>query len=167
ALDHPHVVPVYDIGLTEDGLCYVVSKFIDGTDLKRRLARGRPSPAEAAGLVATIAEALHHAHGKGLVHRDVKPGTILLDAAGKPYVADFGLVLREEDFGRGAAYAGTFAYMSPEQARGQGDRVDGRSDVFSLGVVFYEMLTGRRPFQAKTLTETLARIADADPRPPR
>src|SRR5262249_44593765 len=124
SLDHPNIVPVHDVGTTDEGLCYVVSKFIQGNDLARRVKVTALSHLEAAGLVATVAEALHYAHRKGLVHRDIKPGNILIDAAGKPHVADFGLALKEEDIGKGPGFAGTPAYMSPEQARGEGHRVD-------------------------------------------
>jgi serine/threonine protein kinase/formylglycine-generating enzyme required for sulfatase activity len=166
-LDHPNIVPVYDVGSSEDCPCYVVSKFIEGSTLAQRIKANLPCVAEAAELVATVADTLHYAHRKGLVHRDIKPGNILLDTAGKPNVADFGLALREENVGHGPKYAGTPAYMSPEQARGEGHRVDGRSDLFSLGVVFYEVLTGRRPFHADAREALLEQIAAHEPRPPR
>jgi eukaryotic-like serine/threonine-protein kinase len=166
-LDHPHIVPVHDVGSTPDFPCFIVSKYIDGTDLATRIKQSRLSIHEAVELVATVAEALHHAHKQGLVHRDIKPGNILLDKSGKPFVADFGLALREQDVGKGPSYAGTPAYMSLEQARGEGHRVDGRSDIFSLGIVLYEILTGRRPFKAESREELLDQIVRHEPRPPR
>ncbi len=166
-LKHPHIVPVYDAGQTEAGLCYLISDFIDGSNLAEVLKKSRPSCEQAVELVAAIADALHYVHLMGLCHRDIKPANILLDQKHQPYLADFGLALREEDFGTGAAFAGTIPYMSPEQARGEGHRVDGRSDIFGLGVVLYELLTGRRPFRADKAEELIEQIITVEPRPPR
>jgi hypothetical protein len=166
-LDHPHIVPVYDVGQTDEFPCFVVSKFVEGAGLDARLQRGRMPHIEVANLVAAVAEALHYAHKQNLVHRDVKPANILIDRFGKAYLADFGLALRDEELGCGPRLAGTPAYMSPEQARGEGDRVDGRSDVFSLGVVLYELLAGRRPFRGADTQQVLEQIKTLDPRPPR
>src|SRR5205814_750479 len=112
SLDHANIVPVHDVGRTEDGLCFVVSKLIDGSDLATQMKEFRFSFGQAAELIATLATALHHAHRKGLVHRDVKPANILLEwrAGGEnppvPYLADFGLALREQDFGKRSGLAG-------------------------------------------------------------
>jgi serine/threonine protein kinase len=118
-------------------------------------------------LTRLVAGALHYAHTKGLVHRDIKPANILIDTLGKPCVTDFGLALEDKDFGKGGGVAGTPAYMSPEQAKGNSHQVDGRSDIFGLGVVLYELLTGRKPFRGKTYEEVLEQIVTTEPRPPR
>ncbi len=167
SLDHPNIVPVYDFGGSDLVPCYIVSKYVDGSSLSSRLKEGRLHYRAAVKLVAAVAEALHAAHRKGLVHRDVKPGNILIDRAGRAYLTDFGLALCDENIGRGPKYAGTPSYMSPEQARGEEHRVDGRSDIFSLGVVLYELLAGRQPFRAATQADLLRRVATYEPRPPR
>jgi formylglycine-generating enzyme required for sulfatase activity len=166
-LDHPHIVPVFDVGCTEEFPFFCVSKYIDGCTLAKRIQVNRPSFTQTKDLVATVAEALHYAHRQGLVHRDIKPGNIMTDTSSKPFVVDFGLALKEENVGHGPRYGGTLPYMSPEQVRGEGHRVDGRSDVFSLGVVLYELLTARRPFAAASKEELAEQIANFEPRPPR
>ena len=165
-LSHPGIVPVYDAGWTVDGFFYIVSRFVEGGDLSRFLAGSHPVPKESAEIALAIAEALHYAHTRGLVHRDIKPANILIDPPGKPLLTDFGVALRDRDFGRGSGLVGTPAYMSPEQARGEGDRVDGRSDIFSLGVVLYELLTGVRPFRGETQRELLDQVKRAEIRSP-
>ncbi len=118
SLKHPHIVPVHDIGYTADGLCYVVYEFIDGSDLKTRLQNGRDyGPIEAAALVSILADALGyaHAHKNRIKHRDFMPANILIDRNDKPYLTDFGLAHLNEDYGSGPDFAGTLAYMSPEQ----------------------------------------------------
>lgn len=164
-LDHPNIVPVYDVGSTDEFPCFVVSKYIEGMELSRWIKLDPPSYADTAALVATIAEALHYAHQQGLVHRDIKPGNVLIDRNNQPHIVDFGLALHEENIGTGPRYAGTPAYMSPEQARGEGHRVDGRSDIFSLGGVLYEMLTGHKAFSGDTRSELSEQIISRDVRP--
>lgn len=168
SLNHPNVVQVFET-FEQDGLICIVSEFIKGITLKECLQRRRCTYREAAELTVTIAHAIDYAHEEGVIHRDLKPGNILIDENQQPHVADFGLAKQEAaeiTVTMTGDLLGTPAYMSPEQAGGGGHRVDRRSDVFSLGVILYEMLTGRRPFQGLS-TALLKQIQTADPRAPR
>ena len=168
SLVHPNIVPVYDTGKTSEGAVFVVSRFIAGETLESRLKKSLPTHEETAILLRTISEALAYAHDRRLIHRDVKPANILIEAAtNTAFITDFGLAIREEDYTKHLGLAGTLAYMSPEQARGEGHRLDGRSDVFALGIILYEMLTGRRPFRGSTPNEILHQVISVEPRAPR
>jgi WD40 repeat protein len=164
-LRHPAILPVHDVGRAGD-LLFIVSEWVDGGDLARRIAADRPALREAVRLVAEVAEALHFAHLSGLVHRDVKPANILLDRKGNPLLTDFGLAVTEEELQEaGRVVMGTLPYMAPEQMRGETHQIDGRTDIYSLGVVLYELLTGRRPFRADSLAGWQEQILSREPRP--
>jgi predicted Ser/Thr protein kinase len=168
-LDHPGIVPVYEVGEI-DGRPYFSMKHVRGTTLAQRLADGPLPPREAARILAAVARAIHFAHMRGVLHRDLKPSNILLDERGEPHVTDFGLAKQISDAAtitKTGAVLGTPAYMAPEQAVGARGQVGPRSDVYSLGVILYHMLTGRPPFQAASPAEMVLLVLEQDPVPPR
>jgi tetratricopeptide (TPR) repeat protein len=169
ALDHPHVVPVYEVSEHQGQLFYSM-RLMEGGSLATQLERFQAELREAARLVAAIARAVHHAHQRGILHRDLKPGNILLDAEGQPHVSDFGLAKRVESDGsltQTGAIVGTPQYMAPEQTRGQKGAVTTATDVYGLGAVLYALLTGKAPFRGETALETLEQVRDREPEPPR
>jgi serine/threonine-protein kinase len=168
-LDHAGIVAVYGVGEC-DGQAYFSMQYVEGTTLAGRLAAGPLPPREAAHLVATVARAVHHAHQTGILHRDLKPSNVLLDRQGQPHVTDFGLAKRVEGGARltqSGAIVGTPSYMAPEQITGSRGQLSPASDVYSLGVILYELLTGRPPFQAASAVDTLMLVLEQDPVPPR
>lgn len=167
SLRHPGIVTVYDVHSDEDGI-YIVMEFVEGDTLSKHVKRNPPSQSEAVRLMIEMAEAIAYAHERGLVHRDLKSANILVDGQGKIRIADFGLAIHERGQRLLArAAAGTPAYMAPEQVRGETHRLDGRTDIWSLGVIFYWLLTGRRPFDGASEAEVFNEILHREPRPPR
>jgi serine/threonine-protein kinase len=166
-LDHPNIVPILEVG-EHLGRPYYTMRLLPGGSLRPRLRESRISPKGAARLLSTVARAMHHAHRRGFVHRDLKPANILFDEAGKPFITDFGLAKRLDRAGQTGlgALLGTPGYMSPEQAAGRTD-ITASADIYSLGVVLYELLAGRAPFRAATEMETLVLVMEGEPLQPR
>ncbi|MGE3311546.1 MAG: serine/threonine-protein kinase [Limisphaerales bacterium] len=164
-LDHPGIVPIYEVG-EHEGSPYFSMRYLAAGSLAARLQRASPSPREAAELIGKVARAVHHAHQRGLIHRDLKPGNILLDGDGEPLVADFGLArwsTSDDSLTGTEQLVGTPAYMSPEQAAGRDVSI--QSDVWALGAVLYELLSCRRPFAGASPLAILEAVRREDPPP--
>jgi eukaryotic-like serine/threonine-protein kinase len=165
-LSHPNVVRVFDTGI-DDGVCYIVMELFDATTLESRLADGPLPPAEAASIARGMLHGLAHAHREGIVHRDVKPGNVLIDRSGLVKVTDFGIAkaaFANSDLTTTGDLLGTARYLAPEQV--DGGAVDHRADLYSSGIVLYEALTGRPPFEGRTHIATATMRLSTDPPPP-
>ena len=168
-LDHPHIVPVYEVG-DHDGSPYFTMRYVEGETLARVLTRGPMAAQEAAELMVPICHAVQYAHDRGVLHRDLKPSNIIIDLEGRPHVSDFGLAKRIDAQGtltQSGAILGTPSYMAPEQAAGTRGEISPATDVYGLGTILYQMLTGRPPFMAPTPVDTVIAVLEQDPLPPR
>ncbi len=172
SLQHPNIVPIHELDVFK-GQHFFTMDFIEGVPLDRLLEQGPLAPHRACDLIARVARAVHYAHTHGIIHRDIKPANIILDNGERPMITDFGLAVnlsgdeQTQRMTRTGAVMGTLPYIPPEQAGGKIEEVGPRSDVYALGAVFYEMLTGRPPFIGETQFELLRRIIHQDPLPPR
>ncbi|PYJ49944.1 MAG: hypothetical protein DME83_10585, partial [Verrucomicrobia bacterium] len=169
SLDHPGIVPIYEVG-ERDGSCYFSMKFIEGGQIDEVGRRTSISLRKAAELIAKVARTVYYAHEHGILHRDIKPGNILLDQEGEPHLTDFGLarlVETESTVTRTMEVLGTPSYMAAEQAVGNNAAISSATDVYGLGAVLYQLLTGQPPFAGGTTYETIKLLLDAEPRQPR
>ncbi|MGE3819602.1 MAG: serine/threonine-protein kinase, partial [Isosphaeraceae bacterium] len=167
-INHPAIVKVFDLERDDQGHWFIVMEFIEGRPSSTFLKSERVDHRRLAALLATVAEGIHVAHLAGLVHRDLKPTNILIDHDGNPRIVDFGLALHEDAMEAHAGeVAGTVLYMAPEQVRGESHRLDGRTDVWALGVILYQMLTSRFPFRGTTRDKVFDEIRRRAPKPPR
>src|SRR6266511_4033370 len=169
SLDHPCIVPIYEVG-ERDGQCYFSMKFVEGGQLDEVVKHTPLSIRQAMELIAKVARTVHYAHEHGILHRDIKPGNILLDAKGEPQLTDFGLarlVESESTVTRTLEVLGTPSYMAPEQAAGNSAKLTSATDVYGLGAVLYQLLTGHPPFAGGTTYETIKLLLETEPRPPR
>src|SRR5881409_48100 len=168
-LEHPQIVPIYEIG-ERDGSCYFSMKFVEGGQLDALVKSEPLSPRRAAKLLVKIARTVQFAHEHGILHRDIKPGNILLDKEGEPHLTDFGLARlleQKSTITNSFDVLGTPSYMAPEQAVGNNAAVSSVTDVYGLGAVLYQLLTGQPPFAGGTTYETIKLLLDTEPRPPR
>ena len=169
SLDHPGIVPIHEVG-ERDGSCYFSMQFIEGGQLDEVVRRTPMSIRQAAEFIAKVARTVHYAHEHGILHRDIKPGNILLDKNGEPHLTDFGLARlldTQSSVTRTIDVLGTPSYMAPEQAAGETTKLSKATDVYGLGAVLYQLLTGQPPFAGGTTYETIRLLRDTEPRPPR